>query len=179
MIPRILLPIAVAALAACSRMEPSPGGAVPSAALAPQNPRTPSAAPARHLLITAELTEGGLRILATQPVEQPMPIDRAPELSPMRVRLEDAVGDALWVGAVDGTVGLRGEHHGEDGQIEAHHPDVASSLVTIRTPVLEEARTLRLFARGGTRASMQAQSKPANPDAMVDLGSAPLPLEPR
>ncbi len=166
----LLAALCMPALWACARVEPDPS----QTALAPMNPRTPAEAPQRHVLATVEVGSGSIRVLEARTVDAPMPIDRAPDRAPWRVRVEDASGAALYVGAVEAAGTWRGEFAGPDGNIEDVHLARDPAVVALRTPVLAGARTIRLFARPESVPG-DAREKPAAPGAMVELGHAAWP----
>lgn len=172
---RLVAFLCLPVLLACPRSEPASPLSVSASALAPMNPRTPAEAPPRHVLLTLELSSTGLRVLESRTVDVPMPIDRSPERAPWRVRVEDASGDTLWVGAVEAAGVLRGEFAGPDGSIEGVHLAREPAVFPVRIPVLAGVKTIRLFARpesvpGG------AGGRGAPPGTMVELGHAPYPV---
>jgi hypothetical protein len=131
------------------------------------NPKTPDEAPPRHVLLTLELSPAGMRVLESRNVDAPMPIDRSPERAPWRVRVEDASGGTLWVGAVEAAGVLRGEFAGPDGSIEGVHLATERAVLPVRIPNLAGAKTIRLFA---------APAKGVPPGEMIELGHAPHPV---
>ncbi len=161
---RVAALLCLPVLLSCPRSEPASPLTVSASALAPMNPRTPDEAPPRHVLLTVEVGPAGMRVLESRNVDAPMPIDRSPERAPWRVRVEDASGGTLWVGAVEGAGVLRGEFAGPDGSIESVHVTPEQAVLPVRIPILAGAKTIRLFA---------APSKGVPPGEMVELGHAP------
>ncbi len=170
----LLAAICVPALWACARSEPASPSSVSASALTPMNPRTPAEAPPRHVLLTLEVSSAGMRVLESRTVEVPMPIDRAPERAPWRIRVEDASGGTLYVGAVEAAGVLRGEFAGPDGSIESVHLTREPAVLPVRVPVLAGAKTIRLFARPES-VSGDARAKGVPPGEMFELGHAPYP----
>ncbi len=173
----LLAAICVPALWACARNEPASPSSVSASALAPMNPRTPAEAPPRHVLLTLEVSSAGVRVLESRTVDAPMPIDRSPERAPWRVRIEDASGGTLWIGAVEAAGVLRGELVGPDGSIESVHLASEPAVLPVRVPILAGAKTIRLFARPES-VSGDVRAKGVPPGEMFELGHAPYPETP-
>ena len=170
----LLAAVCVSALWACARNEPASASSASASALAPMNPRTPAEAPPRHVLLTIEIGSAGMKVLGSTAVDAPLPIDRTPERAPWRIRVEDASGGTLYVGAVEAAGVLRGEFAGPGGKIEAVHLAKDPAVLPVRIPALPGAKTLRLFAKPESVPD-DARAKSAPPGELVELGHAAYP----
>ena len=133
------------ALASCSKVDEQPP--VSTQALRPA-----ADAPA-HLLVTLELSPTGLRVIAKQRVEQPLPRLRVPEPGRWHVAFRDAQNQLVQTYDMAPANELRAETMGPDGALSAHHGVLDSTVFVVRLPVTAGTLTLTADSTAQLRAA--------------------------
>jgi hypothetical protein len=115
-------------------------------------PKQPAAQPARHLLMVVELEPASrsARTLSAKPVELPLPRrrGRAPE-EPWRVEVLSETGAVLYAAPLRNASEVRGEFPDQQGKLSGVTVQQAKAAVTLRLPLLEGARVVRVLDSEG------------------------------
>lgn len=102
--------------------------------------------PARHLLVTVELSSKGLRLLSRTLVEQPLPRLRVPEPHPWLLELRGSQDEKLFETRIPVQNVLRGEFS-NGASIDGTHKLIERAVFQVRVPA--QAGQLRLTETRG------------------------------
>lgn len=127
------------------------------------------------MLLTLQLTPGGLDVLSARTVELPLPRLRVPQPEPWRVDVEDASGKVLFSASLPAANALRGEFARAGGGIDGVHLRMDKAAFPVRLPVSPGAARLRVLGAASTLDPRDPRARGRTPDQIVELGSANYP----
>ena len=128
----------------------------PAAGPAQAEPIRPAEVPkqeaARHLLMVVELEPAShsARTLSAKPVELPLPRRRGrAQHEPWRVEVLSATGAVLYAAPLRNAQEVRGEFPDQQGKLSGVKVQQAKAAVTLRLPLLPDARVVRVLDSEG------------------------------
>jgi hypothetical protein len=134
-------------------------------------------APARHILLTLEVTPAGARVVDARMVNMAMPPRRRADRPSWTVEVLDAAGAALFSAEVGQPDLVHGEFPDAAGAYQRHEVRRSSGAVAVRIPILDTAQDIRVSAPPGALVPSPpgGQAARAGRGEAVVLGVIPYP----